>query len=129
MTVYVDEILMWPTKIRCFRDGSCHMSADTLGELHAMAAKIGMRRAWFQDHPSLPHYDLTPKRREAALAAGAVFIPGREQAAKRLAERRCSCGARKSPRRSTTNDGTVTRWVCLRCENEELGRLARSVGK
>ena len=87
MTVYVDEFRIWHppgAKVpRCFRAGSCHMSADTVEELHAMATKIGMRRAWFQEHATMPHYDLTEKRREAALAAGAVFVRGREQARKR----------------------------------------------
>jgi hypothetical protein len=35
-----------------------------------------------------PHYDLTAPRREAALKAGAVFVPGRQQAAERIAARR-----------------------------------------
>lgn len=87
MTVYVDEIIQWPTNIRCFKAGSCHMSADTLEELHAVARKIGLRREWFQDHRTMPHYDLTPTRREAALRAGAVFVSGREQARKRRAAR------------------------------------------
>jgi hypothetical protein len=48
------------------------MYADTLDELHAMAAKIGMKREWFQDKKSLPHYDLTVSRRAAAVRAGAI---------------------------------------------------------
>lgn len=79
MTVYVDEIRRWPTKIRCFKAGGCHLMADTLEELHAFAAQLGLRRSWFQPRSS-PHYDLTPSRREAALALGAVFVPAREQA-------------------------------------------------
>lgn len=59
---------------------SCHLSTDgPLEELHAFALGIGLRRAWFQEHPLMPHYDLVPARREAALAAGAVFVPIREQ--------------------------------------------------
>jgi hypothetical protein len=72
MAVYVDPILnhggsksfRWPK--------SCHMYADTLDELHAMAVAIGMRREWFQDRPDLPHYDLVPARRLRAIALGAV---------------------------------------------------------
>lgn len=87
MTVYVDELVRRPTKIRCFQAGSCHILADTLDELHAMAAKVGLKRSWFQDHPPHPHYDLTASKRAAALEAGAVFKPAREQARQRLARR------------------------------------------
>lgn len=53
----------------------CHLFADTpeeLPELHRIAAAVGMKRSWFQDAASMPHYDLVPPRREAALRAGAV---------------------------------------------------------
>ena len=88
MTCRVDEIQKWPTPIRCFRDGSCHLTADTLDELHAFAKRIGLKRGWFQGKSSTPHYDLTPARREKALAGGAVFVPAREQAAARIAAKR-----------------------------------------
>jgi hypothetical protein len=48
------------------------MYADTLEELHAMADAIGMKRAWFQNKPQLPHYDLVPARRAKAVKLGAV---------------------------------------------------------
>lgn len=83
MTVYVDEIQRWPTKLRAFKAGSCHLTADTVEELHAFAARIGLRRAWFQNG-RVPHYDLTPGRREDAELAGAVFVPAKEQARRRL---------------------------------------------
>lgn len=42
-------------------------------ELHRIAAKIGMKREWFQGHkPEFPHYDLVPPRRAKALKCGAV---------------------------------------------------------
>lgn len=87
MTVRVDELRKWPTKIRCFKPGSAHLTADTLEELHKLAARIGLRREWFQDHRVHPHYDLTASKRELALAAGAVFVPAKEQARVRLAAR------------------------------------------
>ena len=83
MPVYVDEIRVWPTKIRCFKGGSCHLTADTLEELHAFAHRLALRREWFQDHSVMPHYDLTPARRERALEFGAVFVSTREQIRKR----------------------------------------------
>lgn len=86
MTVYVDEVQRWPTKLRCFQAGSAHLTADTLEELHELASRIGLRRAWFQN-VRVPHYDITPKKRAAALAAGALFVPGKEQARKRIAAR------------------------------------------
>lgn len=57
---------------------ACHMWADTEKELHEMARTIGLRRAWFQPHRTLPHYDLTAKRRVAAIMAGAVQASEKE---------------------------------------------------
>lgn len=51
----------------------CHMLADSLEELHDMAAKIGMKRSWFQPR-STPHYDLSKSRRAAAVKLGAIEI-------------------------------------------------------
>ncbi len=83
MAVYVDDLNKW-TDRGLFAKGSCHMTADSLDELHAFAAHIGLRRAWFQRHVIAPHYDLTPKRRQAAVNAGAVELSFREQRARGL---------------------------------------------
>lgn len=72
MSVYVDRIQWWPTRIRCFKEGSCHLWADTEDELHAFAKRLGLKRGWFQKHPRLDHYDLTPARRTKAIALGAI---------------------------------------------------------
>jgi hypothetical protein len=79
MTVYVDVLIVHdlsgkPAQVqRVFEHGACHMFTDgPLEELHAMAGRIGMRRAWFQDHWLLPHYDLNPHRRAIAVRLGAV---------------------------------------------------------
>lgn len=75
MTVYVDPLQSsgpWPNSPRCFRDGFCHMWVDSLDELHAMARRLQMRRAWFQGDTRLPHYDLTANKRRLAIEAGAV---------------------------------------------------------
>lgn len=88
MSVYVDELVVWyHAKHRCFKEGSCHLTADSEEELHAFAKKIGLRREWFQARSTAPHYDLSPGRRKAALLAGAVFVSAREQAVKRLKAR------------------------------------------
>lgn len=67
MAVYVDnERIEWRGKLWC------HLVADSLDELHAFAARIGLRRSWFQDRASFPHYDVTTDVRERALRVGAV---------------------------------------------------------
>lgn len=90
MTVYVDNLITWSkdayrgkNREQALRVGErnghqwCHLFADEKDcpELHAIAQKIGMRRAWFQGN----HYDLTPERRERAIRAGAIEVT-REQA-------------------------------------------------
>ncbi len=75
MSVYVDPLVVWggDDAPRCFRNKpSCHMYADSLEELHGMASRIGMRRSWFQDRASLPHYDLVASSRALAVRLGAV---------------------------------------------------------
>lgn len=100
MTVYVDKLRAWPTMghttgqaRRHFGEGreSCHLLAGGLDEtnvdeLHALAARIGMRRSWFQPL-SWPHYDLTPSRRASAVRAGAVERSNGDLARMRLAAR------------------------------------------
>ena len=67
MAVYVDnERIEWRGRLWC------HLVADSLDELHAFAARIGLRRSWFQDQASFPHYDVTIEVRERALRAGAL---------------------------------------------------------
>lgn len=57
MTILIDE----PFDYRGDGVRWCHMVSDaSLEELHEFAAKLGLKRAWFQPcppHPA-PHYDL-----------------------------------------------------------------------
>lgn len=94
MTVYVDQIKDYKGAVggRVGRVSQqwCHLTADTLDELHAMAAKIGLKRSWFQPSHLLHHchYDLTPGKRAAAVRAGAVEIDSMERARQLVREGR-----------------------------------------
>lgn len=81
MAVYADrEQIPWRGKIWC------HLVADSLDELHAFAAALGLKRSWFQDRASYPHYDITMSVRERAIKRGAVSVGKSEmlQAARKL---------------------------------------------
>lgn len=66
MAVYVDNIkAKWRGKVWC------HMVADSIDELHEFAISLGLRKAWFQDRASYPHYDITLNMRSKALSLGA----------------------------------------------------------
>ncbi len=77
MAVYVDDM-----RAKVGYMVMCHMMADSLFELHAMADQIGIRREWFQGphngHSSFPHYDITLSKRRLAVRFGAVEVTGRE---------------------------------------------------
>jgi hypothetical protein len=91
--IMVDEIQVWPTKIRCFKKGSCHLTTDgPIEDLHAFAKRLRLHRVWFQEHPLAPHYDLTPKRRADAIVLGAVEVSAKEQARHRIAARKARQG-------------------------------------
>lgn len=131
MSVYVDDAYI-PAKVR---NGGryvtarwCHMSADTIEELHAMAEQIGLRRAWFQTpkfagKPCKPysragqnwHYDVTESRRAAAIAAGAIPVDSAEFS-RRVMERYARDfpeGHAEYVRRSEENRA---KWAALRDE-------------
>ncbi len=81
MTVYVDELRTYPNTPLRYKTW-CHMACDgEEAELHQMAQRIGLRRAWYQDkNPRLAHYDLTPSRRVLAISEGAISVDGMERA-------------------------------------------------
>ena len=68
MSVYVDD-MMAPFG----RMLMSHMCADTVEELHEFAAKLGLKREWFQDK-RVPHYDVAKSTREKAIRLGAVPV-------------------------------------------------------
>lgn len=55
-----------------------HVIAESLEELHDMAAKLGVARIHFQDKPGRPHYDICQANVHKALDLGAVRIDDRE---------------------------------------------------
>lgn len=80
MTVYVDDMRA-PVK-RGFRTYLlCHMVADTEGELHQMADRIGVDRRHHQ-HAGTPksHYDIALTKRAEAIAWGALEVTQRQLA-------------------------------------------------
>lgn len=83
MSVYVDDARI-PARIGKISGRWSHLTADTREELHTFAARIGLRRSWYQictsplcpDPDQCPHwhYDVTESMRQAAVAAGARQI-------------------------------------------------------
>lgn len=78
MTVYVDK-----AQHAFGRMVMCHMLADSLPELLAMADTIGIDRKWYQgfDKASCPHFDIAKSKRALAVQAGAVEVERGELAA------------------------------------------------
>jgi hypothetical protein len=98
VTVYVDALMNHGWRLRGRTVANCHLFTDSanLEELHRFAERIGMKQTWFQSRSSVPHYDLTPKRRAAAVAAGAVEVDRRQavtiwRATRQPSGRRCQC--------------------------------------
>lgn len=83
MAVYVDEIRDWTliARTRGLRHTHwCHLTADTEEELHTFAARLGLRRSWFQkksDRDYRWHYDITPNKRAQAVRMGAQEVDRR----------------------------------------------------
>jgi len=91
--IMVDELMKWGCGSTWAASGSCHLTTDgDIDELHRFAKSIGVLRRWFQSHPLHPHYDLTERKREQAIALGAVFVPSRLQATMRANKRKVVLG-------------------------------------
>ena len=82
--IYVDAAINhWKGKLWC------HLTADSIVELHAFASRLGLRKEWFQNHKLIPHYDITEKKRLIAIRQGAIALTTEERIAevkKRLGE-------------------------------------------
>ena len=86
MSVYVDNLFA-TAESRVWRyPMACHMTADSLSELHAFAADMKLKRCWFHGGT---HYDLTANKRALAVQLGAVQVDARTivQKTKALRER------------------------------------------
>jgi len=44
----------------------------------SVTIRIGLKRAWFQNHHNCPHYDLTSGKRRLAVFLGAIEITNAE---------------------------------------------------
>jgi hypothetical protein len=78
--VYVDPLMSCLRSKRWRYDRACHLFVDTrtdLDALHRFAFIIGLERGWFQSDGHLPHYDLTERKRRAAIAQGAIELDRR----------------------------------------------------
>src|SRR5258707_15878978 len=79
--IIVDELRDYPRasiKPAARRYGTrwCHLVSDTsLDELHAFARRIGLGLTAFSVMP-MPHYDVTPPKREQAVKRGATEMEG-----------------------------------------------------
>ena len=80
MSVYVDELLDWPSTSKWRHGAACHMFSTSLDELHDFAKKLGLKFEWFQTKTGMPHYDLTENKRTKAIKLGAVETDRRETA-------------------------------------------------
>lgn len=109
MTVYVDDM-----RAKFGRMVMCHMLADTDEELHAMAARIGVARKWWQSpaKTSGSHYDIALSKRALAVQAGAVEITMRQAG---------SMNARRRVTGQLGNPEDAVQWL-----REELDKRARA---
>lgn len=87
MTVYVDDYRL-PARVGRLSGRWSHLTVgpfDDVAELHEFAARIGLRRSWFQDKawPGA-HYDVTDSKRHEAITAGASAVTWREAARMRV---------------------------------------------
>ncbi len=80
MAVFVDDWRQRATVGRVEGRWS-HLVGDDEEELHDFARRLGLRRAWFQEHPRRAyrdHYDVTDPLRATAIELGAAPVTWRD---------------------------------------------------
>ncbi len=75
MTAYVDPAVF---KKPNGRKSYAHLVADTVAELHAFAASIGVKPHFFHKSASYLHYDITEEQRTKAIEAGATEVSSKQ---------------------------------------------------
>lgn len=77
MAIYVDKLFVTIPKGKAKMHGKlwCHMFSDgNEEELHQLAQRIGLKKEYFQKHRIANHYDLTPTKRQLAIALGVIEV-------------------------------------------------------
>lgn len=127
MTVYVDDMRMKAQVGQGRPARWSHLMADTVEELHAFAAEIGLKREWAQheDDPVMFHYDVTDTKRRAAIAHGAVEITWREAGRMTMARRRAMSKKTKVKKYKpgvlvTGFDPRINAWMDNACQGHVL---------
>ena len=74
--IYVDEVADYGKMIGGYGPCWAHLGTDDhtpegVEILHTFARRLGLKRAWFQNKPDAPHYDLTARKQTQALRLGA----------------------------------------------------------
>jgi Protein of unknown function (DUF4031) len=119
MTVYVDDVRI-PARVGRLEARWSHLTVgpdDDIAELHAFAARIGLRRSWFQDKKwPRAHYDVTESKRQEAIRAGAVAITwevGGRMRNEAIARRRAGIEARQWQPGDPAAIGEMVGWLMV----------------
>lgn len=95
-----------------------HLVGTDEAELHQFAESIGMKRNWFQNHPTHPHYDiLSGAIRKAAFVAGAQSVTSREIVQLMLSGKLCKGPAMLQDKRiesAARECGLEDAWAAIR---------------
>lgn len=89
MSIYVDPLQPTVHNLKWRYTQGCHLIADSVNELHAFAARLGLQPGWFQGASVIPHYDLSLSKRKQATRLGAVELT-LQQTAQRIRGQRQS---------------------------------------